>query len=708
MASVNLKTPLTFLKGVGEQRAAALLKELELETCFDLLHFFPLRYVDRTDFKTIAQVKQLTLSVAELRDVQMKGALRNMKVIGAKKGRRLVAELYDGSGTMELVWFNGINWLQKSLKPDTQYIVFGKPSIFNGVVNMMHPEMDPATTSEFQLGGKIQPIYSGTEKLKAKGMNSKMISRFVQSLFDQLTPYDLPENIPADIVEKYRLIGRFDAYKQIHFPDSDQHMQHAVRRLKFEELFIDQVKLLRVKQFRHSSSMGFIFKELDRYFNVFYNAYMPFELTGAQKRVLKEIRKDVLSGRQMNRLLQGDVGSGKTVVALLTMLMALDSGFQSALMAPTEILAQQHYAGISELVRELPIRVALLTGSIKGKQRKEILTGVADGSIHILIGTHALIEETVQFQNVGCVVIDEQHRFGVEQRAKLWNKNSIAPHILVMTATPIPGSLSMAYYGDLDVSIIDELPPGRKPITTVHRKENERLRVFGFLKEQIAEGRQVFIIYPLIEESEKLDLKNLMQGAEVIDREFPKPAYQVSILHGRMKPADKDFEMQRFLKKQTQIMISTTVIEVGVNVPNATVMVIENAERFGLAQLHQLRGRVGRGAHQSYCILMTDNKLNADARTRIQTMVQTNDGFKIAEVDMQLRGPGEIEGTRQSGAPQFAIANIVTDEAILKEARVTAEALLDADPSLGLPAHAALKKYLSEQTWKIKQWGKVS
>ena len=708
MASVHLKTPLTFLKGVGEQRAAMLLKELELETCFDLLHFFPLRYVDRTVFNTVQQVKNLAFSDAELREVQMKGALRNIHLMGAKKGRRLIAELFDGSGSIELVWFNGINWLQKSLKPDTQYIVYGKPSIFNGIVNIMHPEMEPAATSEYQLGGKIQPVYSGTEKLKSRGINSKMIGKFLQTLFDQISEADLPENIPADISEKYRLIKRYDAYQQIHFPDSDQHLQHAVRRLKFEELFIDQVKLLRVKQFRHSSSMGFIFKELDNYFNPFYKQYMPFTLTHAQKRVVKEIRKDVLGGRQMNRLLQGDVGSGKTVVALLTMLMALDSGFQACLMAPTEILAQQHYASISDLLQAMPVRVALLTGSIKGKHRRETLEGTADGSIHILIGTHALIEETVQFNNLGCVVIDEQHRFGVEQRAKLWSKNNIAPHILVMTATPIPRTLSMAYYGDLDVSIIDELPPGRKPILTVHRKENERLRVFGFMKEQIAEGRQVFVIYPLIEESEKVDLKNLMQGAEVIDQEFPKPQYQLSILHGRMKPADKDFEMQRFLKKQTQIMVSTTVIEVGVNVPNATVMIIENAERFGLAQLHQLRGRVGRGAHQSYCILMTDNRLNADARTRINTMVQTNDGFKIAEVDMQLRGPGEIEGTRQSGAPQFAIANIVTDEAILKEARLTAEALLDEDPSLNEQKNAPLRKYLSEQTWKIKQWGKVS
>jgi ATP-dependent DNA helicase RecG len=708
VASVHLQTPLTFLKGVGEQRAAMLLKELELETCDDLLHFFPFRYIDRTDFTTVKAVKQNAFAQSELREVQMKGFLSKMHVIGAKRGRRLVAEFNDGSDTMELVWFNGIQWLQKSLKADTQYIVYGKPAIFNGTVNMMHPDLEPAASSEFQVSGKIQPIYSGTEKLKSRGINSKMIARFVHALFAQLSDADLPEQLPDSVIQKYKLIGRYDAYRCIHFPDTDAHLQHALRRLKFEELFIDQIKLLRVKQYRHSSSMGFIFKELDHFFNPFYNHHMPFELTGAQKRVMKEIRKDLLSGRQMNRLLQGDVGSGKTVVALLTMLMALDNGFQACLMAPTEILSQQHATGITELLKGLPIRVALLTGSVKGKQRKVILEGVADGSIQILIGTHALIEETVQFKNIGCVVIDEQHRFGVEQRAKLWNKNSLAPHILVMTATPIPRTLSMAYYGDLDVSIIDELPPGRKPIKTVHRRENERLHVFGFLKEQIAEGRQVFIIYPLIEESEKLDLKNLMAGAEAIERAFPKPQYQVSILHGKMKPADKDFEMQRFLNKQTQIMISTTVIEVGVNVPNATVMVIENAERFGLAQLHQLRGRVGRGAHQSFCVLMTDVKLSTDARKRISTMVETNDGFKIAEVDMQLRGPGEIEGTRQSGAPQFKIANLQTDEPILREARLTASDILDDDPNLNKSEHASLKKFLSAQTWKIKQWGKVS
>ena len=551
-------------------------------------------------------------------------------------------------------------------------------------------------------------MYPGTEKLKARGINSKAIARYTRYLIDNLDEKELFEILPQPITDKYKLINRFEAYKQIHYPDSEAHLQHAIRRLKFEELFIDQIKLLRVKQYRHSISIGFILKNIEQHFTNFFNNHLPFQLTEAQKRVLKEIRKDVLSGRQMNRLLQGDVGSGKTVVALLTMLMAIDNNFQSCLMAPTEILAQQHYAGIKELLAPLNIRVELLTGSVKGKQRKIIFADLEKGEIPILIGTHALIEDTVKFNNLGCVVIDEQHRFGVEQRAKLWAKNNIAPHILVMTATPIPRTLAMTYYGDLDVSVIDELPPGRKPIKTVHRKESERLQVFGFLKEQIKEGRQVFVIYPLIEESEKLDLNNLMEGIQAFERAFPRPQYQLSIMHGKMKPADKDFEMQRFVANNTQIMVSTTVIEVGVNVPNATVMIIENAERFGLAQLHQLRGRVGRGAHQSFCILMTGDKLNNDARTRIQTMIQTNDGFKISEVDMQLRGPGEIEGTRQSGAPNFKIANIATDEHIMREARLSAEDLLNEDGQFEKPENMPLRKYLSEQKWKIKQWGKVS
>jgi len=707
VANIQLNTPINFLKGIGEQRAALLLKELELETVFDLLQFFPLRYSDRTTFITVQQAIQDAYKSVDLKEMQLKGLLRNMHVIGGGRKRRLTAEFYDGTGSMELVWFNGIPWLQKWLKADTQYIIYGKPSIFQGNVNFMHPEIEPAAMSEYVFGGKMQPVYSGTEKLRAKGITSKLLGKWMQVAFEQLPKTELYENLPEPVQQKYKLIGRWDAYYQIHFPVSDQHLQHAIRRLKFEELFIDQVKMLRIKQFRHTNSMGFIFKELDPVFNDFYNNHLPFSLTDAQKRVLKEIRKDVLSGRQMNRLLQGDVGSGKTVVALLTMLMAVDNDFQACLMAPTEILAQQHFAGIAELLAKLPLGVALLTGSIKGKQRKQILEAVEAGEIQLLIGTHALIEDTVKFRALGCVIIDEQHRFGVEQRSKLWSKNTIAPHILVMTATPIPRTLSMAFFGDLDVSIIDQLPPGRKPIKTIHKRESERLEVFGFIKKQIAEGRQIFIVYPLIEESEKLDLKNLMQGAEMIERDFPRPQYQASILHGRMTAAEKDAEMQRFIKKQTHIMISTTVIEVGVNIPNATVMVVENAERFGLAQLHQLRGRVGRGAHQSYCVLMTENKLNADARKRIQTMVQTNDGFVIAEVDMQLRGPGEIEGTRQSGAAQYLLANVVTDEAILKEARLTAEQILDEDPGLQSPVHAALKKFLSTQTWKIRQWGKI-
>ena len=708
MAILSLQTPLIYLKGVGEERAEQLRKELNLENCLDLIQFFPYRYIDRTDFKTVKQALELASKLDEVKDVQLKGRLKNIHVVGLKRAKRLVATLDDGTGSIELVWFNSISWLQKTLKPETQYLVFGKPYFFNGNLNITHPEIEDAATSEFQLSGKIQPMYPGTEKLKARGINSKAIARYTRYLIDNLDEKELFEILPQPITDKYKLINRFEAYKQIHYPDSEAHLQHAIRRLKFEELFIDQIKLLRVKQYRHSTSIGFILKNIEHHFTNFFNNHLPFQLTEAQKRVLKEIRKDVLSGRQMNRLLQGDVGSGKTVVALLTMLMAIDNNFQSCLMAPTEILAQQHYAGIKELLAPLNIRVELLTGSVKGKQRKIIFADLEKGEIPILIGTHALIEDTVKFNNLGCVVIDEQHRFGVEQRAKLWAKNNIAPHILVMTATPIPRTLAMTYYGDLDVSVIDELPPGRKPIKTVHRKESERLQVFGFLKEQIKEGRQVFVIYPLIEESDKLDLNNLMEGIQAFERAFPRPQYQLSIMHGKMKPADKDFEMQRFVANNTQIMVSTTVIEVGVNVPNATVMIIENAERFGLAQLHQLRGRVGRGAHQSFCILMTGDKLNNDARTRIQTMIQTNDGFKISEVDMQLRGPGEIEGTRQSGAPNFKIANIATDEHIMREARLSAEDLLNEDGQFEKPENMALRKYLSEQKWKIKQWGKVS
>ena len=708
MPNISLQTPIIYLKGVGEARAELLKKELAIETCNDLLQFFPYRYIDRTTFVQVKEVYKQIAASDYASDVQLKGIITNIKLIGQKRGKRLTAQFNDGTGIIELVWFNGISWLQKSLQPDIQYLVYGKPALFNHSINIMHPEIEPAATSDLQFSGIIQPVYSSTEKLKARGLNSKAIAKLAHTLVEQLPQHEIEENLPENILAKYRLIKRSEAYKKIHFPENDQDLQHATRRLKFEELFIDQIRMLRLKTARHQSSIGFIFKQIDHIFTPFYNQHLPFELTEAQKRVVKEIRKDLLSGRQMNRLLQGDVGSGKTVVALLSMLMGIDNNFQSCLMAPTEILAQQHYKTISELVQPLQLNVALLTGSIKGKLRKSILEQLAAGHIHILIGTHALIEETVKFNNLGIVVIDEQHRFGVEQRAKLWTKNNLTPHILVMTATPIPRTLAMTYYGDLDVSVIDELPPGRKQIKTVHKKESERLAVFGFLKEQIKEGRQIFIIYPLIEESEKLDLNNLMEGVVAIERAFPKPQFHIGILHGKMKPADKDFEMARFLNRQTQIMVATTVIEVGVNVPNATVMVIENAERFGLSQLHQLRGRVGRGAHQSFCILMTGDKLNNDARIRIQTMLQTNDGFKIADVDMQLRGPGEIEGTRQSGAPQFKIANIMTDETILREARSTAEELLETDPMINASENLPLKKYLSEQGRKIKRWGRVS
>jgi len=708
MATVTLQTPIIYLKGVGEARAELLRKELQINTCGDLLQFFPYRYIDRTTFTEIKEVYHKSAKGELTSEVQLKGVLKNIKVIGQKRGKRLTALLDDGTGTIELVWFNGISWLQKSLKADTPYLVYGKPYFFNSLLNITHPEVESAAAADLQFSGIIQPVYSSTEKLKAKAINSKTIAKLTHTLIGLLPENEIKENLPDIILSKYRLVNRFAAYKKIHFPENEQELLHATRRLKFEELFIDQIRMLRLKTHRHQTSIGFIFKNIDDLFTPFYNNHLPFELTGAQKRVVKEIRKDVLSGRQMNRLLQGDVGSGKTVVALLSMLMAIDNNFQACLMAPTEILAQQHYNTISELLKPMPVSVSLLTGSIKGKERKNILANLENGETKILIGTHALIEETVKFSNLGFVVIDEQHRFGVEQRARLWTKSNLAPHILVMTATPIPRTLAMTYYGDLDVSVIDELPPGRKEIKTVHKKESERLAVFGFIKEQILEGRQVFIIYPLIEESEKLDLNNLMEGFIAIERAFPKPQYHISILHGKMKSDDKDFEMERFLQKKTQIMVATTVIEVGVNVPNATVMVIENAERFGLSQLHQLRGRVGRGAHQSFCILMTGDKLNNDARVRIQTMLQTNDGFKIAEVDMQLRGPGEIEGTRQSGAPQFQLADIIKDEVILREARTTAEALLEDDPMLEHKENFMLRNYLSEQTRKVKQWGNVS
>lgn len=700
--SRQLETSLVYLKGIGDARAKLLQEELQLQTFADLLQFYPYRYIDKTKF---TQIKNITDDTPA---TQLKGVLKQFQVVGQKQGKRLTAWLDDGTGTIELIWFNGISWLQKTLKENAQYLVFGKPDIYNKKYTMKHPEMEILSSGEIPLSGKLEPVYSTTQKLLARNINSKLIAKATEHLLEQITDHDIPENLPKSLLEKYKLIRRYKAYQLIHHPQKESDITHATRRLKFEELFIDQVKILQAKQYRHNVSKGFVFLNIENYFHTFYNKHLPFELTQAQKRVIKEIRKDVLSGKQMNRLLQGDVGSGKTIVAIISMLMAIDNDYQAALMAPTEILAQQHFDSIKPLLEKIHLPVALLTGNVKGKERKTILENAENGNIKILIGTHALIEETVQFKNLGIVVIDEQHRFGVEQRAKMWSKNETSPHILVMTATPIPRTLAMTYYGDLDVSIIDELPPGRKQVKTLHYKESSRLRVFGFMKEQIQAGRQVYVVYPLIEESEKLDLKNLMEGIQVMERVFPRPHYQIGIVHGRMKTADKDFEMNRFLKNETQILVATTVIEVGVNIPNATVMVIENAERFGLSQLHQLRGRVGRGADQSFCLLMTGDKLSNDGRLRIRTMLETTDGFKISEVDMQLRGPGEIEGTRQSGAPQFKIADILKDENILREARLSAEELLEKDAQLTQEENKNLHLFLEQQQSRVKRWGKVS
>lgn len=699
-----LATPIEYLKGVGPERAEVLKKEAQIFTFGDLLKWYPYRYIDRTQFHSTQHIDNTQTYI------QLKGKLRHIKEIGEGRAKRLTAIFYDNDGEIELVWFQGIKWLIKSLNINDTYILYGKPSWFSGKLNITHPDLEVYRENLITTDGEsgtFRALYNSTEKMKTKGLDSKGISKLMFNLLAQLKPEHIVENLPQTILSKYKLFGRYDAIKNIHLPQTLALQSEAVKRLKFEELFLIQLNLLQLKIIRKREP-GILFKKVDHYFKNFYEQALPFELTGAQKRVLKEIRRDTLSGKQMNRLLQGDVGSGKTIVAMLSMLMGIDNSYQAALMAPTEILAQQHYAGLKELGDKIGVRIELLTGSSKSKHRKQLLADLADGSIHILIGTHALLEDVVQFNNLGLVVIDEQHRFGVAQRAKLWQKNSIAPHILVMTATPIPRTLAMTLYGDLDVSILDELPPGRKPIKTVHRYDSQRIAVFNFLREEIAKGRQVYIVYPLIEESEKLDLVDLMNGFESISRSFPLPEYQVSIVHGKMKAENKDFEMQRFVKGQTQIMVATTVIEVGVNVPNASVMLIENAERFGLSQLHQLRGRVGRGAEQSFCILMTTHKLTADGKTRIKTMVDTNDGFKIAEVDLQLRGPGDLEGTQQSGTVDLKLANLATDGPIIEEARKAAIALLEDDATLDKPENATLKFYLQHQKGSNSVWRKIS
>lgn len=727
----KLDSGIEYLKGVGPQRADALKLELGIHTCRDLLFHFPFRYIDRTKFHRIRDVQN------EGDQVQLRGTLRRLETLGDGKVKRLVGTLRDETGTMELVWFKSIQWLEKSLIVGKEYVVFGRVSEFNGRFNMAHPEMesltpDPSPNGEGRIAsppaplqtgeGRIaspppggpgartfDPVYPTTDKLTQRGLDAKGLRKLVRTLLDSLAPSDLPETLPDHLLSQYRMVPRWAALRHIHFPENQQELDAATRRLKFEELFFLQLRLLQVRTRRKDAVRGFVFAKIGDFFNTFFQDKLPFSLTSAQKRVLKEIRADLASGKHMNRLVQGDVGSGKTVVALMTMLMALDNGFQACMMAPTEILAQQHFEGITNLVGDMGVKVGFLSGSVKGKKREAILAQLAAGEMHIVIGTHALIEDWVQFKNLGISVIDEQHRFGVEQRAKLWAKNPAGPpHVLVMTATPIPRTLAMTLYGDLDVSVIDELPPGRKPITTLHKTEHHRLRVQGMMREEIAKGRQVYVVYPMIEETETMDLQNLMSGFEALSRDFPVPEYQISIVHGKMKAADKDFEMQRFVKNETQIMVATTVIEVGVNVPNASVMIIENAERFGLSQLHQLRGRVGRGAEQSFCILMTSFKLSADGRERIQTMCQTNDGFVIAEADLRLRGPGNIEGTQQSGMLRFLLADLARDGQIIAAARDIAAQILEKDPALALPEHARLRQHLASEGKEARVWSRIS
>ena len=668
-----LQTPIDYLKGVGPNRADLLRSELGIHTYQDLIHLFPHRYLDRTRYYTI---KELERNSAE---VQLKGKITALKMIEGK-GRRLVATFKDDTGVMELVWFRGHKWIKESIKLNTAYVVFGKTNYYNGRFSMPHPEMEHMAEHKSKLRSSMQPVYPSTEKLINKGITNKVVNQLMQTLFLQ-AKNELYESLSKPILSELKLMPKKEALLNIHFPQSQGDLSKAQYRLKFEELFYIQLQLARKNQHHKSKIKGYPFKKVGPLFNAFYKDHLPFELTGAQKRVLKEIRQDMGTNAQMNRLLQGDVGSGKTIVALMAMIIALDNGFQACLMAPTAILAVQHYQGLIELCKDLEISISLLQGSTKTSERKIIHKKLENGQLHILIGTHALLEDKVKFKNLGLAVIDEQHRFGVKQRSKLWHKNEFPPHVLVMTATPIPRTLAMTVYGDLDVSVIDELPPGRKAIKTVHRYDANRLKVFAFIRDEIKKGRQVYMVYPLIQESEAMDYKDLMDGYESISREFPLPNFQISIVHGKMKPADKDYEMERFVNGETQIMVATTVIEVGVNVPNASVMIIESAERFGLSQLHQLRGRVGRGAEQSYCILMTSFKLSSDSKTRLETMTRTNDGFEIAEVDLKLRGPGDIMGTQQSGVLNLKIADIIRDNDILKVARSYAWGLIKEDPA---------------------------
>ena len=663
--------------------------------------YFPFRYVDRTKFHTISEAAD------EMPFIQLRGFLLKMDLVGQKSTKRLVVLFKDNTGIIELVWFKSYNWVSKQLKLGAEYIVFGKPSLFNGKFNIPHPEISVITEDLLKQQSAFQSVYNSTEKLKLFGLDSEGIRKAQRNLLIQLQITDIQENLSNELINDYHLMSRFEAFKFIHFPNSNKQIKEATLRLKFEELFYIQLRLLKINKIRANTVKGFVFSKVGILFNDFFKLHLPFELTNAQKRVIKEIRLDMGSGRQMNRLLQGDVGSGKTLVALMSMLLALDNDFQTCLMAPTEILAQQHFETFKHFLKSINIKVALLTGSSKIKNRRIIHQQLLDGEINILIGTHALIEDVVQFKNLGLVVIDEQHRFGVAQRAKLRAKNSCPPHMLIMTATPIPRTLAMTFYGDLDTSIIDELPPGRKPIKTIHYLETHRLRVIGFIKEQIALGKQIYVVYPLIKESEKLDYQNLQQGYDDLVQEFKPPNYQISILHGKLTHDQKEFEMRRFIEHQTQIMVATTVIEVGVNIANASVMIIESAERFGLSQLHQLRGRVGRGADQSYCVLMTGYKLGQDSRLRMETMVRTNDGFEISEVDLKLRGPGDIEGTQQSGVLDLKLANLAQDGQILQLARQAAQSILDEDVNFELEKNKVFENELFLLQKNKPNWSKI-
>ncbi|HNK60451.1 MAG TPA: ATP-dependent DNA helicase RecG [Chitinophagaceae bacterium] len=696
-----LATPIEYLKGVGPLRADLLKKELSIFTFGDLLSHFPFRHIDRTQLNTVNEINAAT------EYVQIAGVLLSFETMGQKQGKRLVAELKDKTGVIELIWFQGLGWVQKLLQTGHSYLVYGRVSFFNNQPQIVHPEIEILLPEQPVAKKYLEPVYPTTEKLKAKGLGGRQLSKLTQALLSQIHEHNIPEILPDDILCQLNLISRFHAFRQIHFPQNNEAYEAAVRRLKFEELFISQLRMQMIRSRRHRFSKGVVFDTVGDLFNTFYKEHLPFELTGAQKRVIKEIRNDTARGKQMNRLLQGDVGSGKTIVAVLLMLLAADNGFQSCLMAPTEILSRQHFETISALLEKMKLPVRLLTGSTKTAERKRILNELAEGEIKILVGTHAVIEDVVQFNNLGLVVIDEQHRFGVAQRAKLWEKSAVPPHVLVMTATPIPRTLAMTAYGDLDYSVLDELPPGRKPITTVHRYESQRSKVMDFIKTEIEKGRQIYIIFPLIEESDKMDYENLMKGYENVKAYFPEPKYWISMVHGRQPAEQKETNMKRFVTHDTQIMVSTTVIEVGVNVPNASVMIIESAEKFGLSQLHQLRGRVGRGAEKSYCILLTGSKLGNDARERIHTMVTTANGFEIAEKDLQLRGPGEIDGTKQSGALNFKLASIVQDREVLELSKNIAASVLDVDPDLTSAGNLPLKNFLNQSPQGII-WSKIS